>query len=40
MSATITKLQELLGTEAESLLNHECQTINKSMLTLPGVEFC
>jgi class I fructose-bisphosphate aldolase len=39
MSATITKLQELLGTEAESLLNHECQTINKSMLTLPGVDF-
>lgn len=39
MSATITKLQELLGTEADSLLNHQCKTIDKSMLTLPGADF-
>jgi class I fructose-bisphosphate aldolase len=39
MSITTSKVQELLGTEADSLLNHECKTINKSMLHLPGADF-
>ncbi|MCB9222904.1 MAG: class I fructose-bisphosphate aldolase [Crocinitomicaceae bacterium] len=39
MSLSTTKLQELLGSEAESLLNHECKTISKNMLTLPGADF-
>lgn len=39
MSTTTTKVQELLGNEAESLLNHQCKTIDKSMLTLPGGDF-
>lgn len=29
-------IEELLGTEAESLLQHECKTIDKKMLHLPG----
>ncbi len=33
------KLTELLGTQAESLLNHECKTIDKSKLHLPGPDF-
>ena len=30
------KIETLLGQEADSLLNHECKTIDKSMLHLPG----
>jgi class I fructose-bisphosphate aldolase len=30
------KIETLLGKEADSLLNHECKTIDKSMLHLPG----
>lgn len=33
------KVVELLGESAESLLNHECKTISKSMLHLPGEDF-
>lgn len=33
---TLDKITELLGNEAESLLNHECQTISKDQLHLPG----
>ncbi len=30
---------ELLGTQADSLLNHQCKTIDKSLLHLPGADF-
>ena len=33
---TVNQIQELLGNEADSLLNHECKTIDKSLLHLPG----
>ncbi len=33
------KIAELLGDEAENLLNHECRTIAKEMLYLPGPDF-
>lgn len=36
---SITKIEELLGSEGESLLNHNCQTISKEMLHLPGGDF-
>ena len=35
----MTKVAELLGDSAESLLNHECKTISKSQLHLPGGDF-
>ena len=35
----INRIQELLGDEADSLLNHECNTISKDMLHLPGPDF-
>jgi class I fructose-bisphosphate aldolase len=35
----MTKIAELLGDNADSLLNHECKTINKSQLHLPGGDF-
>jgi class I fructose-bisphosphate aldolase len=39
--ATLTagKVQSLLGDEAEYLLGHQCQTISKDMLHLPGPDF-
>lgn len=37
MSAS--KVIELLGNEGEALLQHECKTISKEMLTLPGGDF-
>ena len=39
--ATLTagKIQSLLGDEAEYLLGHQCQTISKDMLHLPGPDF-
>jgi fructose-bisphosphate aldolase, class I len=37
MSAS--KVVELLGAEGEALLNHECKTISKDMLMLPGGDF-
>ena len=33
------KLDELLGTEAASLLEHQCKTIEKSMIHQPGPDF-
>jgi class I fructose-bisphosphate aldolase len=30
---------DLLGSDADSLLNHKCTTIDKSMLTVPGSDF-
>jgi len=32
-------ITDLLGSEAASLLNHKCETIDKSLLTLPGPDF-
>ena len=32
-------IQQLLGAEASSLLDHKCETIDKSMLHLPGGDF-
>jgi fructose-bisphosphate aldolase, class I len=33
------KLEELLGADAEALLNHTCKTIDKKQLHLPGPDF-
>ena len=33
------KLEELLGADAEALLNHTCKTIDKKQLNLPGPDF-
>lgn len=35
----IDRIHQLLGTEADGLLNHECKTIPKEMLHLPGPDF-
>lgn len=35
----IDRIHELLGAEADGLLNHECKTISKEMLHLPGPDF-
>ncbi|HCA83529.1 MAG TPA: class I fructose-bisphosphate aldolase [Flavobacteriales bacterium] len=34
-----TNVTQLLGKDAESLLGHQCKTIDKSMLQLPGTNF-
>lgn len=42
MTATVKshgKLEELLGDQAASLLEHQCKTIDKNMLHLPGPDF-
>jgi fructose-bisphosphate aldolase, class I len=36
---TIDKIAEMLGDEAELLLNHECKTVSKDALHLPGANF-
>jgi fructose-bisphosphate aldolase, class I len=36
---SITKIKELLGAEADSLLNHQCKTVSKDQLHLPGKDF-
>ncbi len=36
---SITKIEELLGEERDSLLQHECRGIPKSMLQIPGSDF-
>jgi len=36
---SINKIQELLGKDADSLLNHKCATIAKEHLHLPGSDF-
>jgi len=35
----ISRIEELLGDEAESLLSHRCETIDQSLLHLPGPDF-
>jgi len=35
----IDRITELLGDQADSLLNHECKTISQSMLHVPGGDF-
>ena len=35
----IGKIQEILGAEADALLNHQCKTIPKEQLHLPGPDF-
>ncbi|HZQ82274.1 MAG TPA: class I fructose-bisphosphate aldolase [Gaiellaceae bacterium] len=35
----IARIEELLGDEAESLLGHTCETIDKDLLHLPGPDF-
>lgn len=37
--SSISKIQNLLGDKAESLLNHTCETISKDSLHLPGGDF-
>ena len=39
MSVATKSLHELLGDEADNLLNHECKTISKDQLHLPGSNF-
>lgn len=36
---SIQKIRELLGSQAESLLSHECKTISRNQLHLPGPDF-
>jgi class I fructose-bisphosphate aldolase len=36
---TTTRLEELLGDDADSLLNHRCETIDAASLHLPGPDF-
>ncbi len=36
---TTTRIEELLGKDADSLLRHECKGIDKSLLHLPGPDF-
>ncbi len=35
----MTAVLDLLGAEADGLLNHKCKTIDKSLITLPGGDF-
>jgi class I fructose-bisphosphate aldolase len=35
----LSQIQDLLGTDAQSLLSHECKTVDKSQLHLPGPDF-
>ena len=39
MSMSISKIEELLGGEAKTLLEHKCETVPASMLSLPGADF-
>jgi class I fructose-bisphosphate aldolase len=39
MSASYSEIQSILGDQAESLLGHRCQTIDKARLHLPGPDF-
>jgi fructose-bisphosphate aldolase, class I len=36
---TVDRIRELLGTEADSLLNHQSKTISKDLLHLPGPDY-
>ena len=35
----MTKIADLLGANADSLLNHSCKTISKDLIMLPGADF-
>src|SRR6188508_3860099 len=39
ITASTNKITELLGDKAEYLLNHECKTISKEKIHLPGPDF-
>ena len=39
VAAQSAKIQDLLGAEADALLNHECKTIRKEDIHLPGSDF-
>src|SRR6187455_730229 len=39
LTASTNKITELLGDKAEYLLNHECKTISKEKIHLPGPDF-
>ncbi len=39
MSISLDKIGKLLGDEADSLLNHKCETVSKDQLHLPGPDF-
>src|SRR5678810_1195263 len=39
LTASTNKITELLGDNAEYLLNHECKTISKEKIHLPGPDF-
>lgn len=36
---SINKIEELLGADKDQLLSHQCKTIDKSLLHLPGADF-
>src|SRR5918911_929461 len=38
-ATSISKLEEILGSDAEGLLEHECKTVPRSMLHLPGPNY-
>lgn len=39
MTAELSKIQEFLGADAETLLNHDCKTIPKEHIQTPGGDF-
>ncbi len=39
MSRSISDITKILGPSAEALLSHQCKTIDKSLLHLPGADF-
>jgi fructose-bisphosphate aldolase, class I len=39
LATELTSIETILGAEAEALLHHECQTISKDQLHLPGPDF-
>ncbi|MCH8567687.1 MAG: class I fructose-bisphosphate aldolase [Balneolales bacterium] len=39
MSLSLSKIEELLGKEAETLLSHKCETISKDSVHLPSADF-
>ena len=36
---SLSKIKELLGAQADSLLNHECKTVSKDQIHQPGADF-
>jgi class I fructose-bisphosphate aldolase len=39
LTTATNKITEILGDKAEYLLNHECKTISKEKIHLPGPDF-